>query len=63
MDDETILSYGTMKKLTDEGNDVYLLTFCGLSSKPESTRSKFDDRLYCYEQSISFLKKENIFLK
>lgn len=63
MDDETILSYGTMKKLTAEGNDVYLLTFCGASSKIENSRSKLNDRLYCYKLSTSFLKKENVFLK
>lgn len=62
MDDETILSYGTMKKFVDEGHDVYLLTFCGLSSKDQS-RSKTVDRLYVYKSNTSFLKGENIFLE
>ena len=29
MDDETILSYGTMRKLADEGNEVYAACICG----------------------------------
>jgi len=29
MDDETILSYGTMRKLADEGDEVYAACLCG----------------------------------
>ena len=29
MDDETILSYGTMKKLADDGDEVYAVCMCG----------------------------------
>ena len=29
MDDEAILSYGTMRKLADDGDEVYAACMCG----------------------------------
>ena len=41
MDDETILSYGTMLKLVERGFTVYLATICG-RGRPEKERSEED---------------------
>lgn len=52
MDDETISSYGLMKKLIHENNKVYLLTLCGNSRKNDQLKQY---RYNVYKQNISFL--------
>lgn len=52
MDDETLMSYGTMKKLIDNGDEVHLLTLCGKSRK----KDKFvNDRVKIWKNNTQFL--------
>lgn len=39
MDDETILSYGTIRRLRDNGHKVYVLTVCGNGRKDASNEN------------------------
>ena len=55
MDDETILSYGFMRKLVDEGNDVNLIAFCG--------KSRTDDPIWKKQKRIEMFKQNTCFLK
>lgn len=52
MDDETLMSYGLMRKLIDEQHDVHLLTLCGISRKEGSLTN---DRKNVYFSNMSFL--------
>lgn len=40
LDDEAILSYGTMKRLKEEGNEIYIACACGFGRKAEPSESK-----------------------
>ena len=55
MDDETILSYGLMRRLIDEGHDVNLLTFCGKSRKDDPNWKK-QKRIDSFKRNMNFLK-------
>ena len=52
MDDETLMSYGTMKKFIDAGDEVHLLTLCGRSRSFDKLASC---RKNAWKNNTSFL--------